>query len=1519
MRKNILQLLIILFISAFNLNSKPIISYITPDIGAPGMSVYVEIIGPHNKKNNFGNDGIYLLSTEKVKIIFKNEKDKEKITVGPIIVSWEGRMISTIFYINEALNPNSVDALLVAPEFQIQFAVNIDKDTSNFETFYIVKSRPYLNCDLFPNDSIFGDGNLGKRSPRGAMIFDSIKLSNRKYRVSVKDCDPNTPGNQGYLPFILLVNGDIKGSGSLSTISVNGGDNIGGLSQDGGPGGGGGGGSFVDVITGNRLGFRGGNGFTGGGPGGRNNSGLGLTTNEYTKPPSEGSGPYIGSDDRDGGYSLNGIPGARFGAFESSGGGTGHPFGLSGEPCSSGNNCSPNGGYGGGSGYRQNRPGGSGGYSTDGSNTDFGNNGGKAHGNIMVVPIAGGSGGGSGNPNGVNELSGAGGGGGGAIRIFAKYINNVKFTANGANGAQNDGFGYGGSGSGGHIGFQTKLGSNLINISVDGGINPATFGGTGRIRYDSPINFNLNLSTANASIYQGTTTDTSHIIRSNHILKGSQANGKTTNIYGKAPNQEWSLIGQVTQENWNLDLSNFLKNSGFYYIAAATVVDNPRITDYSSEPHFVLSQAANNILKLELRSFCTGDKYSKAEAIHCIGDTLYLKAKIGNKIEAEDNLELNLTDNWLIGDNGFKLLSPRGKYFIAPGKIAEIIVTFTLPIGADPSQSYKNYLVIPSNDPDYPPGKDWIIEFEVFPAFSPKLSYYDNDMPPYLFYDTKVGKSNLLTFQLINTGNSKLYVTGVNPLPLPFEIVNIEPSLPTLINIFDTLTITVKFSPKEEGVYKGIVTVVAEKTNEACPLQSHTEIIGKAIAANIKINKMVLDYGNVPYCKEITDTIKISNPSTATSSFQITKAPIIRGPYSNLFKIIKSPNDNTPIITPGDGVQYEILFQPDKNIEGEVTAEFYFTTDETEFSEIVILLKANIVKFNVVSNPININLGNVPIGFDLFSNFTLTNLSEINEKIYEIKTINNQNTEFEILNNFLDSIVYANSGSSNVRFIYKNLQSGSFTDTIFVIFDEPCLDTLKIAINGFGVISNPIVNIDDEPIIINLDTLEKRETSFGSFPKCYKNQFIKTLKYNNKSGAPYILISEELISNPSGRFSLDNSLVVYPDTVNTNQTKNGSQLIFNPFGADVGNYTAIVNIKLYVNGKIYSYKINLLANVYEGKFIIIPQNFQINATVNKTNTGQLTITNIGPENLEIKNLIGPFNPTIFSIQPDPTGIILLPNQSQIFTISFAPKELMNYKDSIIINSINSNCDSTFVIYLNGNAEPSKQLIVYFDSLIVEPNLKNYKIPLYAKFVEPNDELRNFNLEITTSFNRSLFFPTNIEQGNILSNIIVNNNRQLVLRFNNVDITPSDSIIGYIIGHTMLGEVDKTILEINNLNIIEKEQISNASSINGSLSIFICDEGGKRLLNHQFTPLNILVTPNPANDIVNISINTLEIGYHKLEITDIRGKLIYQIDWFSKSNNENKNIQIINNFSNGVYFINVYSPTQVINKVLNVIR
>lgn len=520
---------------------RPNIRYILPDICAPNMSAYIEFYASPWDTLSFGKDGLYANNPDdQVRVELVRPADSTKVVVGPVVVSWSGRLISTQVFVLKNVSPDKFYWNDLSAEFRIPLRVVVSgraDSVSNADTLFIVK--PYTDVSQITrvtdkSDSVMlgeirgPNGNpQSVRSRRGALIVGNINFEGggsgstpRRYNVSTVDCDTTTPGNQGFLPFVMLGTGTIDGGGAIIAANA--------IGKNGGAGGGGGGGQVCDA--GNSLtGPEGGNGFTGGASGGQNlgsrtapsildqqwsaSGGIG-SGNKTLTPLLPNAGFYVSNVfNTVGGNSLNGALGGisrSSGALgedpQASGGGTGHPFGISGKSWDYGSpgNQKPAETAGGGIGRGERVKGDGGGYGTNGFSAALGGfQGGQRHGNEAVVPIAGGSGGASGNPQ--SACGGQGGGGGGAVRIAANLIKDLTIEALGAAGAAGSGgflgFGQavGGAGSGGHVSIHYRedaLSADdalKIRANVLGGETGQStpYFGAGRIRYDTPYRIGL--------------------------------------------------------------------------------------------------------------------------------------------------------------------------------------------------------------------------------------------------------------------------------------------------------------------------------------------------------------------------------------------------------------------------------------------------------------------------------------------------------------------------------------------------------------------------------------------------------------------------------------------------------------------------------------------------------------------------------------------------------------------------------------------------------------------------------------------------------------------------------------------------------------------------------------------------------------------------------------------------------------------------------------------------------------------
>ncbi|MDC1068467.1 choice-of-anchor D domain-containing protein, partial [Candidatus Kapabacteria bacterium] len=878
-------------------------SYMIPDAGGPGMEVYIEIVAPTNQKGFFGNDGFFINNSSEINRIDVTGGSSEFIEISPFVVSWEGRLISAYIYVDNEANPDSERYDILSSQFINQIEVYINNSLIESYDFHIIRPSSVGNITT---GTLLGriegvNNGIGYVSPRNTIVVDSLTLANNSYDISIDDPDPNTSGNQAYLPFIILSDGPIIGLGPDSEInaSANG--------KNAGPGGGGGAGGICDrsFFVSAGPGSNGGVGFTGGGAGGQNNNG----SPNLTRVGGMGSGSDFdnnfnknGTEFRTGGISLNGVHGGGLATntIQSSGGGTGHPFGVSSLGYNNdGANGYGQGQYGGGAGNRGNRSGGNAGYGSAGVNDDTfpnGTNAGLAHGNDFGVPIAGGSGGGSGNPQSITpNCSGDGGGGGGAIRIFASSIDNIKILADGADGADVDPDG--GSGSGGFIEISTKVSTTGVQYSA----NPGQDAGIGRYRHnvfgtDKPI---LISGTESPTIFDGMSTDSVQYVESSHNLSGRKRGGFSYEYFLKSKTGDWLKIQDLdgfTPQSFNFDI-NFDPSISKWYGASFLKINSPdQSNEYSYEPDYILSQSAANIFNLVAPEIeCELSR--NLIKLDCAESSIYDTLEISNLGEADLVIDLpNL--NWLPLGASASIVSPPQnlEFIIAPGSSSFLITQFDIIPGVASPVVYT--LRLPNNDSDENPTEitysidlvDQAVEINDSngnPVSVINLDVCKEDFPYYFEIFEVVNLSNVNLTNPSALSNSNDFIVSLDTPDFPIR-----------------LTAQMLNQEMEVGTYSTTITFSSDECID--PLYSF-EININVLDTELTLLEApnnIFDFGSVKIGDSDTKTLTFRN--TGATSIELETLTNITLPFNLI-----STTPALPItLAPNDEIILEIEFIP---------------------------------------------------------------------------------------------------------------------------------------------------------------------------------------------------------------------------------------------------------------------------------------------------------------------------------------------------------------------------------------------------------------------------------------------------------------------------------------------------------------------------------------------------------------------------------------------------------------------------------
>ncbi len=1302
-----------------------------PDIGAPGMNVYMEVFAHVDSIGAFGSDGIkYNKAGGEWHIMPASTADAGKIIFGPIVVSWNGRLISTQAFINPNLKPTSWkwNAGIKIPVVLVQNSKAID----TFD-FYVVQPCPLgdISQKLTPKtywggDSVImlGQEPFGLRSPRGAMIVDSLILGNIKYVVSTQDCDPATPGNQGYLPLTLISMGDVRSASASSRISIE------GVRQDGGAGGGGGGGAFgdnvdPDVVNKNRSDLRGGNGFTGGGIGGVNNAArriLGIGPEDFFS--ARGGGVGSGSPDNNtqngwdntyAGSSINGVKGSQKAGYEASGGGTGHPFGISG---SGSFNNKPNGGYGGGSGREQKNKGGLGAYATRGTGTRESD--GNIVGNKMLVPLAGGSGGASGNPQGsvasTNYYSGYGGGGAGAIAIYT-YANTSKYTvnANGCSGKTADseaGGADGGSGSGGGVVIGAKIKAENISIDIKGGNVGSDTAGMGYCRVEGS---NSNITFADSkpyTPYAGITTDTSSYVGKSKTLtlKGTGA----CDLYIRNERSDWKFLATTYTNDWSYNITDAdfgYDGDSLYFIAALQEVKNRQTpTGYANDPHFMMSQVAANILYVEKTPYIqkAADLRKDTTVIACQDMKITFNVQsILNYGDADLIFwkdRITHTVPWASTEiTGKVAVDGSGNHVIKPKDTVYVQVTYNVPNSNMPSKVYDT-LRIWHNDSLRP--NPWLIPIEINFVSIATANVDITTKEPIQTLDlgsfcSTSPNAATKSFLVLNNTNQLLHLK-----PYTINDPNIKVTIPgdsTLAPNGGSLKIDVALldNPIPPGNYEYFLI----KHYAECQGYTDTLRIRYSILETVlEYNAANVNFGNVRVGDDSTVTVKLKNRSNYPVSFESTYLSTKTTDYS-----IVSTSPALPyILSPNAELAITIRFSP--SLVGTIRDTLYAIVPE--ISTIVngenrIIVCADTAAlplvgvgtaFSLIASKYEMDFGITDCDDYRLDTVWVKNVSTTNETI----TLNNQaRIEQDIAGTFsITEQPQANAAikpGDSMRYIVKAVRHpgnvGKIATGKLLIYNDSLTVNLKFEVDDarIEVVPNPV---DFGSVSLGSNSkVTVTVRNFGKLPKT-----ITLTSTNDKATYSF---------NPTGITILPNSTanIEITATPKTSSTE----------GAFIDSMT--------ITAKCHTHKVALVGNIISAKISIPSLDFGKTSPCDTAAIDSI-LRNIGQTEikvLEVTGIDGADKDWFYVAGTDPVPASLQPNGTFRFKVVFKPYSAVagDKHAALYLKILADGKEQTVSIPLKGHVSPG------IISIPTEPDFGD--VFLYAQ------EQMNVRLENTGEF------------------------------------------------------------------------------------------------------------------------------------------------------------------------------------------
>ncbi len=289
----------------------------------------------------------------------------------------------------------------------------------------------------------------------------------------------------------------------------------------------------------------------------------------------------------------------------------------------------------------------------------------------------------------------------------------------------------------------------------------------------------------------------------------------------------------------------------------------------------------------------------------------------------------------------------------------------------------------------------------------------------------------------------------------------------------------------------------------------------------------------------------------------------------------------------------------------------------------------------------------------------------------------------------------------------------------------------------------------------------------------------------------------------------------------------------------------------------------------------------------------------------IKNNIGHIN----VIQ---ANNIIRANNTNNITLTFTPYYPQYYYDTLIVEATDP-CEITLSKAITAAGYTKSR--VWLPDTIATPGTKDYCIPLRAEI--SNDYFSDLSLSYSATLNTdaSLIVP----DGNYS---VIGRDLQIDLGGVDYNLTNNASIIENICGRIIFADEDVTPIKITgfewsglaNSELVEVEIVDGSITIDG-----VCVQNIRRIGGFKLTEMQI--SPNPANQSINITIESGEVGTFELSIYSTEGIEIENYKWHrTKSSPEANEFNIdLTKISSGIYRIMLRSPMEIISKPLSVVK
>lgn len=667
----------------------------------------------------------------------------------------------------------------------------------------------------------------------------------------------------------------------------------------------------------------------------------------------------------------------------------------------------------------------------------------------------------------------------------------------------------------------------------------------------------------------------------------------------------------------------------------------------------------------------------------------------------------------------------------------------------------------------------------------------------------------------------------------------------------------------------------------------------------VEISKSNINFGEVPYCKKITDTIVIKNSSTSTGNLKLLVGEKISGLDSKNFRIT-NPKIKDLDLPPYDGtnsVIYVVEFDATIQPFGDKVAILQIPNDSKDsLIQIPITAKSIMAEYDL--SPTIIDFQDISINQDYFADLDITLKSNLVGKISSVFWDNPTNLDVDTSGS--KDLTSNDKKTFPVKIRLDKL--GAFSGKIEIRISEPCDTIFKIPVkanapNGFIQGFKPI--------------------DFGLVSACENKSETFELSFNGFGSGTIDSIEIDGDGKDNIQVTFDKSL---PVQFTNNGAKATCTINYTGNSKNYGKKQIIIKFNAVINSETKQYSVVV---EYEMESVVLTSNTTSipfpDTYPNQSSSRTIQILNNGKFDIEINKInFVCSNQSAYSLQPNTLPLSILKGTKQDFQINFRPLlQSTDYTCKLEISYSARGCEETLTIDLTAKSLSKASLELNFadlKSIEINPKDKSITIPISINATEGEIIISDtLNFEIV--YPRSVLFFEKISSGNttLVKNTIINDNRHLSFRttLNNTKISTQKTVLGQIEGVPLLGDIVSGNFSFQAYSFSSNNKSYEINKTNDlPFKLIVCEEGEPRLLSHSKQINSVLYINDINSDIFDIEINAIESGIHQIFIYDLLGNILesYQIE--AKTENNYQIYLNKNNYNYGVYLVLLMTPTEI---------